>query len=949
MRRSHRVQQNDNRFNFWRVTAVKSPEQTRVEVVTKYNVGKIVLKSVNYNRTSSHSIKRQFHLTFNYLKGQEPSRLISSPKMKPSSNRTQVTSRNGKHPEKPFGCSVCGKRYTRKYTRDLHLKTHKGRKRQIRIGSTGEKSYQCKVCEKWFAKQGNLSAHLRSHRGEKTFSCAVCGKGFTYKRNLDKHLLSHNHKGEKVYHCTVCEKHFSLKKKLIEHVRIHDRRKPSRKDGSKSRLDTHHRIHAGHKPFHCTICGKGLSSKGNLSRHLRTHTKEKPFDCTICGRCFNLKDNLTRHLRVHTGEKPFKCTVCGRGFSVFANLQRHLRIHNKKKYHCSVCKKLFSCRESLNEHHHAKHDRKHPLECAHCGKCFKLQGHLTYHLRIHTGEKPFKCTVCGRGFSVNSNLRKHLRIHDKKKYLCTLCEKLFSCKKSLNAHRRCHEEKKPFECTVCGEGFSEKDKLNKHLHSHSDTRPDRHSVLDEMLTVNTTQGQVVTNAGEAIHQCSVCQRAFSSQDRLARHRSLHIRKRPFECTVNGNFFSDKDKRNKHPLPQSDARPAGSSVGNDRLTVNKPKSQIVTDTGDRMYQCLVCKREFSSEDRLARHRSLHTRQKPFQCTMCGERFSDRDRLDQHLHSHSDDRPDESSVRDYRLTVNAPKSQTVTDTDENLYQCSVCEREFSTEDRLARHRSLHKRKNPFQCTVCGKCFSDKDKLVQHVSSHADVRPNGYSVDDKLTVNAPQIQVVTGAGEAMYQCLVCEREFSTEDRLARHRSLHKRKNPFQCTVCGKCFSDKDKLDQHVPSHTDVRPNGYSVDDDKLTVNTPQIQVVTGAGEAMYQCLVCERKFSTEDRLARHSSLHNRKKLFECTVCGKLFSDKDTHNQHMHSHSEERSDESGVRNERLTVNVHPDQVVTDARETVYQCSQCEREFSTEDRLARHRSLHTGRKLYDRSRNLNG
>ncbi|XP_057707274.1 gastrula zinc finger protein XlCGF17.1-like isoform X1 [Corythoichthys intestinalis] len=197
---------------------------------------------------------------------------------------------------KPFACSVCDKRFTKKSCLDIHTTTH-----------TGGNSFACSFCEKIFCWKYQLTRHTRMHTGEKPFACSLCSQRFTQKGHLVLH--TRNHTGEKPFGCTLCDKRFS----------------------QKTYLDLHKRTHTGEKPFVCTCCGQRFTEKGTLNRHARTHTGEKPFACSFCEKKFCLKHQLTRHTQTHTGEKPFVCTYCGKRFALKLTLKRHTRTHTGEK------------------------------------------------------------------------------------------------------------------------------------------------------------------------------------------------------------------------------------------------------------------------------------------------------------------------------------------------------------------------------------------------------------------------------------------------------------------------------------------------------------------------------------------------------------------------------------------------------------------------------------------
>ncbi|XP_070702209.1 zinc finger protein OZF-like [Pempheris klunzingeri] len=190
--------------------------------------------------------------------------------------------------EKPFSCSVCGRRYSLKNSLTTHMRLH----------SEG-KHFSCSVCKKTFPWREKVVRHMRVHTGEKPFSCSLCGARFADSSNLTSHLRVHT--GEKPFSCLVCKASFGLRNNLVKHMGLHTEE----------------------KPFRCSVCGERFAQQGDLRRHLTAHAVERPFSCSICGKIFSQKGNLTRHLTVHTGEKPYCCSICGKGFTRLQYVRKH--------------------------------------------------------------------------------------------------------------------------------------------------------------------------------------------------------------------------------------------------------------------------------------------------------------------------------------------------------------------------------------------------------------------------------------------------------------------------------------------------------------------------------------------------------------------------------------------------------------------------------------------------
>ena len=76
-----------------------------------------------------------------------------------------------------------------------------------------------------------------------------------------------------------------------------------------------------------------------------------------------------------------------------------------------VCKFCTCTQENIARERSDEEEETKPFICAECGKAFKHNHQLKYHVNQHKDVKPFVCDICNKTFMNSRNLRDHSSIH----------------------------------------------------------------------------------------------------------------------------------------------------------------------------------------------------------------------------------------------------------------------------------------------------------------------------------------------------------------------------------------------------------------------------------------------------------------------------------------------------------------------------------------------------------
>ncbi|XP_067343860.1 zinc finger protein 250-like isoform X1 [Channa argus] len=373
-----------------------------------------------------------------------------------------------------------------------------------------------------------------------------------------------------------------------------------------------------------------------------------------------------------------------------------------RKVLCFICKEQVT---TVLRKHMRTHFPTGDYACPQCNRRFKLMASLKIHMQRTCyeynqqqvdPEKPdelnnlYKCDKCQKAFRYKVSLDKHKVTHNV--LYCNVCRKVLRDAEMLARHKVSHTR---FQCTRCEESFTHFLPLQCHfVNIHEISRPFKcNQCLKIVPKLRTLIQHEWTHTGHLPFQCAQCNFRFRSDAELIHHQRVHTKEKPYLCSECGKTFAQTSNLSRHyKLIHGEFRNMRRYACSQCDKSFKERGALIKHQRSKhlnelfRHPCPYCGKMVSMNT-LARHKLMHTGERPFKCTVaeCDKFFRSTSEVKRHvLYHHSTDRP---------------------------YKCGVCEKAFVKMCYLTAHAKTHSGVKPFVCHICGKAFPKLYSMQRH----------------------------------------------------------------------------------------------------------------------------------------------------------------------------------------------------------------------------------------------
>lgn len=235
--------------------------------------------------------------------------------------------------------------------------------------------------------------------------------------------------------------------------------------------------------------------------------------------------------------------------------------------------------------------------------------------------------------------------------------------------------------------------------------------------------------------------------------------------------------------------------------------------------------------------------------------------------------------------------------------------------------------FKCNQCPQEFNNLPEFNEHqllhlnalkeISKKESIKEIDYKIDDQIK-KLKKRPKKSGKKLKKHKCAICDKVFNIASTLARHMNSKKHNaalSPFECPDCPQRFSTEQRLNRHSVLHSSL-------------ISPP-------VSAQRHFCMICSKEFSSHKTMTVHLKIHKKeleKKDFQCDLCPKIFKNLVDFTRHSNQHLENKEHRCNVCNKYFAKgNYLIDHLNSHKGLGIYQCDFCQKRFQYKNTIRNH------------------